>query len=158
MSIFKKSPWAYDTSEEFSTSIWVINGGGGKLHFEHETTKEKLVVKYSYVGGGTSKGAVINIAESVITDPSGAFTNVKTVPWLSFGPDIFPCKGWMVLFGATAGVFQPSFISHSGLDVGVAIFGFLGGRAVPFWGRFNSLLPSVGPALLLCQYYSIPQK
>ena len=153
MGLLVKTPWQLETSEEFNTTISVITGGEGKLHLQHESTGAKLVVRYTFIGGGVSKGAFLNIAESLKSDPSGGFSNVKVARAAHvFGPADFPCWGWMAVGGATAGIFQPSFMSQSGGAVGVALFGFIPFGGIAFWGRFNSIMPSVGPSLLMCKY------
>lgn len=151
MSVLVRTPWKLETSEEFGTSITVITGAKGKLHFEHEATGAKFKVDYNYLAAGVSKGFVFNIAESLTTDPSGGFTNVKTTSG-SFGPSSFPCVGYLWLGAATAGIFQPSFLSHSGLDLCVAVFGGVPFGGIPFWGRFNSIMPSAGPSVAFCKF------
>jgi hypothetical protein len=155
MALDFNTPWVYDTSSEEGSSVWVFTGGKGILYFNNEVnTNEKLVVKYSYLSAGTSKGALINIAESLVTDPSSGFSNVKASSIRSFGKTSFPCVGWIVSVGATAGVFQPSFMSQSGLSLAVFLFGFLPFAGIPVWGRFNSILPSAGPSAGFCTYNS----
>lgn len=150
--IFDKTPWKLETSEESSVSIFVGSWGGGKLYFENEQSGEKFNVSYIFFGAGTSKGFSINYSESLKTDPSGGFSNVKVLRGFGFGPSTFPCAGRMVITTATAGIFQPSFISHSGLSVCVASFGFIPFGGITFWGRFNSIMPSAGPSVAACHF------
>lgn len=147
-----RTPWVYDTSNEFGASGWIISGAEGTLYFKNENNDDKLVVNYSYMSVGLSKGAAVNIAESLVTDPSGGFCNVRALNPSSFGKRSFPCKGWVVFLGATAGVFQLSAMSQSGLVLGIFLFGAAPFAGVPVWGRFNSILPSAGPSAGFCTY------
>jgi len=152
MAVFEKTPWKLDTSEESSVSVLFFSWGKGSLYLVNESTGEKLKVNYGFGSAGASKGAAINLAESLSTDPSGGFSNVKVLRGFGFGPSTFPCFGQMVIAGATAGVFQPSFLSHSGLSVCVASFGLIPFGGIQFWGRFNSILPSAGPSVAGCYF------
>lgn len=152
MAMLKETPWIYETSQEFGESILIFSGAEGKLYFANELTGQKLEVKYSYFSVGVSKGAVLNIAESLKSDPSEGFGKVQVRSGSDFGPASFPCSGWMVFAGGTAGIFQPSFMSHSGLTLCYAIFGGIPFGGVPFWGRFNSIMPSAGASAAFCQF------
>jgi hypothetical protein len=75
-------------------------------------------------------------------------TNVFTI-WGDFGTDSFPCDGYFLLAGGTAGIFTPSFLGNSGLDVCLTIFNdtvldSTPKAAVLFEGAFDAILPSVG--------------
>ncbi len=147
-----KTPWKLETSEDLNTTIAFFTGGEGKLYFVHDSTGEKLTVKYNYFAAGMSKGAIANIAESLTTDPSGGFSNVKVRDGFSFGTSSFPCKGWLLMGGATAGIFQPSFMSQSGGSVALAMFGAIPFGGIPIWGRFNSIMPGAGPSVAFVNY------
>jgi len=149
MSLFTKTPWKYDTSEETSYSGWVITGGEGKLYLKRQGSGEKMTLKYGFAGVGVSKGAVVNFTQSLTTDDSDGISHVYTRNG-ALQTDMFPCQGWIVAGGATAGIFQPSFMSHSGLTIAVMVFGFIPAGYVWFWGRFNSILPSAGPSVFSC--------
>ncbi len=106
-----------------------------------------LEVPYTYGALGTSKGAVVNYAKSVAATKSGGIGNVYDLPWGTFGYDEFPCFGWLVCIGATAGVFAPSFFDNSGKRVCLWIFGGFPPDCVLLnWGNFDSVLPSGGIA------------
>jgi hypothetical protein len=78
---WRTTPWKLETSEETSAGLLIFTGGAGKLYFvDDHTPQQKLVVKYKYGSLGTSKGASFNYAESLTTDPSGGFNNVKVAP------------------------------------------------------------------------------
>lgn len=150
MALFDKTPWKYETSEETSYSGWVITGGEGKLYLKQQATGESMTLKYNFAGVGVSKGAVLNFAQSLTTDDSDGISHVYARSSTPFDKSMFPCQGWIVLAGATAGIFQPSFLSHSGLTVAIMVFGFIPMAHVSFWGRFNSILPGAGPSVLQC--------
>ncbi len=154
MAVLEKTPWKFETSEESSVSLFVAGWGGGTLYFVNESSSEKLKLKYGFVGVGSSKGFFLNLSESAQSDPSGGFFNVRVLQGFGFGPARFPCVGRMVLGAATAGIFQPSFVSHSGLSLCFASFGLIPFGGVAFWGRFNSIMPSAGPSVAMC-YFSI---
>ena len=86
--ILDTTPRGDETSEEFDTTILVFNGGEGKLYFQDENGQD-LVVKYSYYGAGSGKGAVYNIAESLKTDDSGGLGKVNVRHGYYFGPEPF---------------------------------------------------------------------
>ena len=148
MALENVTPWVFKTSQETSQGIAVI-GGEGKLYFENTVTGEQLILYYSFLSVGVAKGATLNYSEALKSDPSGATSNVIG----EFGPGYFPCWGNMLVFGATAGIFQPSFMSHSGASFAMAEFGVFSSFArIGMWGRFNSLLPSAGPSLAFCHF------
>jgi hypothetical protein len=153
MAVFETTHWKLDTSEESSVSLLFFSWGGGSLYLINESTGEKLKINYGFGSVGASKGAAINLAESLPTDPSGGFSNVKVLRGFGFGAWSFPCFGQMIVGGATAGVFQPSFLSHSGLSLCVASFGLIPFGGIQFWGRFNSILPSAGPSAAGCHFH-----
>ena len=153
--MWQTSDWEYDTSSEDSTSIALITGAGGKLFFINSETDEHLAFNYSVLSVGASKGAVFNIAKSLVSTPSGGLAKVRVRSGLSFDVRRFPCNGFVISGGLTAGVFTPSFIDDSGANVsflglGVSPFMF---AWVPVWGRFSSILPSGGVSVgyLKCQ-------
>ncbi|MBS1792977.1 MAG: hypothetical protein JSS81_03940 [Acidobacteria bacterium] len=153
MAVLETTPWKLETSEESSVSVLFFGWGGGSLYLTNDSTNEKLKLNYVFGGAGLSKGTMINLAESLTTDPSGGFSNVKVLRGFGFGSYHFPCFGRIHVIGATAGIFQPSFVSHSGLSLCVALFGVVPFGGLAFWGRFNSILPSAGPSVLGCRFY-----
>jgi hypothetical protein len=143
------SNWEYDTSYEDSTSVAVVTGAGGELFFVNPVTDEHLSFKYSVLSVGATKGAVFNIAKSLVTTPSGGLANVRVRHGFTFEKSRFPCNALIISGGVTAGIFTPSFIDDSGADVAFLGFGadpFLFAW-VPIWGRFSSILPSGGVSL-----------
>ena len=109
-------------------------------------------MKYTYVSAGLSKDAVFRIAQSLATDPDGGIGSVQAKNPSAFTKDSFPCMGWVATLGGTAGIFQPPFMSRSGLSASVFLFGFAPFAGVRAWGRFNSIMPSVGPSFGICSF------
>jgi len=143
MSLFTTSPWTYDTSQETSGSILIATAGQGTLYFVNSDTGETMQVPYSYKGLGTGKGAVANFAQSTADNPSDG--TVQVLPWGTFDSTIFPCSGQLVTVGATAGIFQPSFLPNSGACACIFAFGMVPPQAYLLTvGEFNSVLPSAG--------------
>jgi hypothetical protein len=153
MDIFTTTPWQYDTSAEFSTSILMLTGGEGRLYFTNPSTDQKFSVPYTYLSVGASKGAIFNVAESITETPSGGISSVITPPWGSFGVNTFPCSGYLVIGGLTSGVFKPSFIDDAGAELCVAIFGGVPQAGVVFWGHFSAVLPNAGAGIALATFY-----
>lgn len=153
--IWKASDWEYDTSNEDSVSIALITGAEGKLYFVNPETEEHLDFKYTVLSVGTSKGAVFNIAKSLVTTPSGGLAKVRVRTGYTFDIHRFPCTAVVISGGLTAGIFTPSFIDDSGLNVSFLGFGVspVMFAWVPVWGRFSSILPSAGVSIgyLGCQ-------
>lgn len=147
--MFKASDWEYDTSSEDSTSVAIITGAAGKLFFINTETEEHLDFKYSVLSVGAAKGAVFNVAKSLVSTPSGGLAKVRVRGGSSFSVNSFPCKGIVLVGGLTAGVFSPSFIDDSGAQVSFLGFGInpFMFAWVPVWGRFSSILPSAGVSL-----------
>jgi hypothetical protein len=159
MYILSESDWGYDTSYEDSISVAIATGGRGRLYFRNGRSGAKLEVPYSYGALGTSKGAVVNYAKSVAATKSGGFGNVYDTPWGEFGYDEFPCFGWLVCIGATAGVFAPSFFDNSGKCVCLWVFGGMPpDSALLTWGNFDSALPSGGIAAGFIDFHYAVQK
>lgn len=147
--MWKASDWEYDTSCEDSTSVAIITGAGGKLYFINPETDEHIDFKYTVLSVGAAKGAVFNIAKSLVSTPSGGLAKVRVRPGYIFDVNRFPCKGVVISGGLTAGVFSPSFIDDSGVSVSFLGFGVnpLMFAWVPIWGMFSSILPSAGVSL-----------
>jgi hypothetical protein len=147
--MWNASDWEYDTSSEDSTSVAIITGAGGKLFFINSETDEHLDFKYTVLSVGAAKGAVFNVAKSLVSTPSGGLANVRVRADFSFDINRFPCKGIVICGGLTAGIFAPSFIDDSGADIAFLGFGInpLMFAWVPVWGRFSSILPSAGVSL-----------
>jgi hypothetical protein len=142
--MFRASDWEYDTGKEDSTSIAIITGAAGKLYFVNPETEEHLDFEYSVLSAGAAKGAVINVAKSLVSTPSGGITKVRVRYDATFSAKRFPCSGIVICGGLTAGVFTPSFIDDSGLSVSLLEFGIPAFAWVAIWGRFSSVLPSGG--------------
>jgi hypothetical protein len=153
--MWNASDWEYDTSSEDSTSVAVITGAGGKLFFVNTETDEHLDFQYTVLSVGAAKGAVFNVAKSLVTTPSGGLAKLRQRPGSLFNVHRFPCKGIVIAGGLTAGVFTPSFIDDSGADVAFLGFGLdpLMFAWVPVWGCFSSILPSAGVSVgvISCQ-------
>jgi hypothetical protein len=144
-TLFTETSWAYDTSYEDCVSIAILNGAAGRLFLKNTDTGASLQVPYKYGSLGTSKGAVFNYAKSIASTPSSGIGNVFTLPWGDFSPDTFPCFGWLLAIGATAGLFAPSFFDNSGKGLCLWIFGGIPPGAVLLTkGNFDSELPSAG--------------
>ena len=149
---FTRTPWKYDTSTEEGYSGWVISGGEGRVWFVNQNDGDAFSVRYTFIAAGVAKGAIVNYAKSVTEDTSGGFSHVRAWLGYDFGPTDFPCCGWMVVAGGTAGIFQPSFMDQSGGDVAVVLFGGAPFAGIPIYGRFNSLLPSAGLSVYFCSF------
>ena len=153
--LWKASDWEYDTGCEDSTSIAFITGAAGKLFFINPETDEHLEFRYSVLSVGPGKGAVLNVAKSLVSTPSGGLAKVRVMYGHSFDVHHFPCHGEVICGGLTAGVFSPSFIDDSGASVSLLRFGRKPGffAWVPIWGKFSSILPSAGVSIgvLFCE-------
>jgi hypothetical protein len=140
-----RTPWKFVTSEEKSGSL-LISVSIGKLYFEHESTGEKLNVKYRCVSLGAGKGPPAGASWSETTDPSGGFDNVGVVPGHSFTDLSFPCHGYIIGVGASSGVIG----SILGMDVtGGGLTAVLFGMAPVFagirlYGFGRGALPGAG--------------
>jgi len=147
--MWNASDWEYDTSREDSTSVAFITGAAGKLFFINPETDEHLDIDYSVLSVGASKGALFNVAKSLVSTPSGGLAKVRVRPGFTFDVNGFPCKGVVITGGLTAGIFTPSFIDDSGADISFLGFGIdpLMFAWVPVWGLFSSILPSAGVSL-----------
>jgi hypothetical protein len=147
-----KSPWKYDTAEEDSVSVGPVTGGRGILYLINPSENTGCNVNYQYGSLGTAKGAVVNYAKSWKSTASGGLTHVYSRPFHDFDTDDFPCGGYLLVVGETAGIFAPSFFDNSGMSVVIAIFGFIPFAALAFWGNFDSALPSAGVSAALCKF------
>jgi hypothetical protein len=96
------------------------------------------------ISAGAAKGAVFNVAKSLVSTASGGIAKVRVRTDASFSASRFPCSGSVLCGGLTAGVFTPSFIDDSGLQVSMLSFGNPAFAWVAVWGRFSSILPSAG--------------
>lgn len=144
--------WEYDTSSEDSTSIAIITGAAGRLYFVNPETEEHLDFKYSVLSVGGAKGAVFNVAKSLVSTPSGGLAKLRVRAGFTFGERLFPCTGVVISGGLTAGIFTPSFIDDSGANVSFLAFDTKTSPKipvawVPVWGRFSSILPSAGVSI-----------
>lgn len=138
--------WKFDTSEDISGTV----GGSitkGAYYFVNEDNGEGMKVNYRAVSIGAGKGPSVGASWSATTDPSGGFGNVAVVKRRYFGPLSFPCRGYILGFGASASI-VPKVIGATDQSAGgltVVLFGiwpvFAG---VKLWGLGNSLLPGVG--------------
>jgi hypothetical protein len=152
---FSTTPWVYDTSDEISYSLLFWTGGSGRIFLHNESTKEKFVMSFFYETLGKSKDLFVNYAESLKSDPSAGFGHVVVRGDCSFGRELLPCYGYLLVGAATAGLAQPSFMSRSGGQVAIAYLGpvpLVPLVMIPFYGRFNSALPSVGVSAGLCRF------
>ena len=147
--LFTPSDWEYDTSNEESTSVTVVTGAAGRLFFVNPETDVHLDFKYSVLSVGAAKGAILNVAKSLVTTPSGGLAKLRLRTGFSFETKLFPCSGVVITGGLTAGIFAPSFIDDAGAEV--SFFGFgvspLLFAWVPVWGLFSSILPSGGVSI-----------
>ncbi len=153
--MWKASDWEYDTMREDSVSVAMITGAGGKLFFINPETDEHLDFKYTVLSVGAAKGAVFNVAKSLVSTPSGGLAKVRVKAGSLFNVNRFPCKGVVISGGLTAGIFSPSFIDDAGAGVSFLGFGLnpFMFAWVPVWGLFSSILPSAGVSLgiLACE-------
>ena len=152
--LFDTTDWHLNTSRESGCSIAMVSGAEGALYFANDKTRQQLTVPYSYISVGVSKGAAFNIEASLESDPSGGITNVAVSSGGTFGTQVFPCMGVAWMIGASAGIFQPSFMAQSGISAITVQFGMglLPRAKVAIWGRFNSILPTLGPSLGLFSF------
>ena len=104
--------WARDTSEEKSVSL-LATVAVGALYFKNTATDETMKVNYRSVGLGAGKGLPAGANWSNKKDPSGQFSNVGVIPGRNFDWFSFPCHGYMIGVGASAGVLG----SILGMDV-----------------------------------------
>jgi hypothetical protein len=150
------SSWIYDTSNEASYSLNLATIGSGRFFLKNEANKdEKLTISYFYATLGYAKGGSINYAASLTSDPSYRIGHIAVRRDCTFGPGSFPCYGYIVFGALTAGLLQPSFLSHSGGEIALAVLGpvpELPFAVIAFRGLFNSILPSGGVSLGPCRY------
>ena len=148
MGLFQETDWAYQTSDEESSSYGIVTGGNGHFFLSNAVSGDNMIINYNYAAVGSAKGSVWNVAASLTTDSSGQFCNVSTLCGFDFDANSFPCQGFIFFVGVSAGIFQLSFMNQSGLDLAVVVFGMLPPFAVvPIWGRFNSLMPTGGVSM-----------
>ena len=151
--LYDDTDWYLSTSHEDGSSIWLFSGAEGTLYFANDKTHQQLSVDYSYNSVGLSKGAGFNVEASTDDDPSGSGA-VQVSGGGRFGVSVFPCMGFAVMLGASAGVFVPSFVLRSGIS-GMSLqfgLGLLAKAKVNIWGTFNTALPTVGPSLGLFSF------
>ena len=142
-----RTPWKVETSEEKAGSL-IVGLSFGKIYLVHETTGEKMIVNYRCLSIGLGAGAPhsIGYSESKTDDPSGGVGNVSVVQGRDFSDFSFPCRGYILTVGASAGVVG----SIMGMDITgggltVALFGQLPVFAgVRLWGGGRAVLPGVG--------------
>ncbi|WP_448952195.1 hypothetical protein [Labrys neptuniae] len=145
-----RSPWKYDTSEEESGSVYVT-GGTGRLYFINANDGSKFSIQYDFLSAGVAKGPPLNYAKSFAQDDSGGLTHVRCREGRYFGPESFPCNGLLLSLGATPGVFGPSFMDH-GANGTIFFFGAIPWAGIVTWGKFSSILPSIGPSAGIVRY------
>lgn len=147
--------WKFDTSEE--TAVTVVGSfAKGALYFVNEDDGETMTVRYRAVSLGTGKGPPVGVSWSVKTDPSGGFDNVAVVKHGGyFGPLSFPCRGYILGFGASSSI-APKIIGASDQTAGsvtIIIFGmwpvFAG---VKSWGLSKSIAPGAGASAGLATF------
>jgi hypothetical protein len=145
ISLFEKTDWKYDTSEEKSGSFFATVAFG-KLYFSNEATREKMTVKYRSISVGESKGPPVGANWSKTSDPSGAPSNVGVAEGHYFGPMSFPCRGYMIGLGGSAGVVGNVFgMNQTGGALTIAVFGMAPVFAsVRMWGLGRAALPGFG--------------
>jgi hypothetical protein len=140
-----RTDWALESSEEKSGSL-LASVAFGALYFKNVKSGESMKVKYRAVGVGLGKGPPAGANWSNASDPSGGFDNVGVVPGRSFGSLSFPCRGYMLGIGGSAGVVG----SILGMDVTgggltVALFGMVPVFAgIRLWGFGRGALPGLG--------------
>jgi hypothetical protein len=142
MGFLLRTTWKFVTSEEKSGSL-LLTVALGKLYFEDESDGTKMTVKYRCVTAGQGKGPPVGANWSNTADPSNQFDNVGVMPGKYFGPLSFPCRGYMIGVGGSAGVVG----SILGMDVTgggltAVLFGMLPVFAgVRLWGLGRGALP-----------------
>ena len=145
MGVMSKTPWKIVSSEEKSGSL-LISLSFGKLYAEHDTNGEKMVISYRCLSIGAGKGPPAGASWSETTDPSGSFDNIGVVTGKSFSELSFPCRGYMIGVGASAGVVG----SILGMDVtGGGLTAVLFGQLPVFagarlWGGGRGVFPGAG--------------
>jgi hypothetical protein len=141
-----RTAWKFQTSEEKSATVG-FSGATGALYFVNEDTKEKMKIRYRAFSIGAGKGPSYGASWSSTTDPSGAFDNVAVVKGRYFGPLSFPCRGYILGFGASA-TLAPKVIGASdqtSAGVTIILFGMFPAFAgLKLWGLANSIMPGVG--------------
>jgi len=141
-----ETTWSLETSEETSVAVFA-SVSTGKLYFVDESSGEKLVVKYRCIAFGHGKGLPVGANWSKTTDPSGDVDNVIQVKGrTTFSPFAFPCYGYMIGMGASAGVVGS--IMHMDVTGGGLTIAFFGApssfAAIRLWGFGRGALPGVG--------------
>jgi hypothetical protein len=139
--------WKVETTEEKSGSL-IVGLAFGKIHFIHETTSEKMIVSYRCLSIGLGAGAPksIGYSESKTTDSSGGVNNVQVVQGRNFDEFQFPCRGYMLGVGASAGIIGSVLgMDITGGGLSVALFGQLPVFAgVRLWGFGRGAFPGAG--------------
>jgi hypothetical protein len=146
ISFTNLTSWRFDTSEETSVTVG-ISAAVGALYFVNDDSGEKLKINYHAVSIGAGKGPPIGAAWSKSSDPSGGFDNLAVVNNHSFGPQTFPCRGYILGFGASASI-APKLAGATDQSAGgitIVLFGiwpvFAG---VKLWGLGNAIVPGAG--------------
>src|SRR2546422_823929 len=105
MGLLEQTEWSLFTSEETSVSAFATVSFGA-LYFKNDNYPDAgtMKIKYRAVGIGQGKGPPVGAQWSNTSDPSGGFDNVGVIPGRRFGPDSFPCRGYLIGVGASAGV------------------------------------------------------
>lgn len=145
-SIFYRTTWSYETSEDVSVSA-LATVSVGKLFFKEEDTGRKLVLRYRCVSLGQGKSFPLGLSFSRVEDPSGGLDRVLGVKGQRyFGPSAFPAPGYMFGAGASAG-FLGSFydLDLTGGGFTLVLFGAPSPfAAIKIWGLGRALLPGLG--------------
>jgi hypothetical protein len=140
-----RTPWKIDTTEETSGSL-LATVAVGALYLSNEDTGEQMKINYRCISLGAGKGPPAGANWSNTADPSGGFDNVAVIPGRYFSSLSFPCRGYMIGVGASAGVIG----SILGMDVTgdgltAVLFGILPVFAgVRIWGFGRGALPGAG--------------
>jgi hypothetical protein len=140
-----RTPWKVKTTEETSAGL-LVAFASGKIHLIHEDTGELMIISYRSMSLGVGKGPPVGYSTSTTEDPSGGVDNVAVVEGRNFSEFSFPCRGYMIGVGASAGILGSILgMDITGGGLTIALFGqvpvFAGVR---LWGFGRGALPGAG--------------
>ncbi len=139
--------WKVESSEEKAGSL-IVGLSFGKIYLVHDIKKTKMIVNYRClsIGFGTGAPHSIGYSESNTGDPSGGVDNVSVVQGRDFSEFSFPCRGYILTVGASAGVVGSVLgMDITGGGLAMALFGQMPVFAgVRLWGFGRALLPGAG--------------
>ena len=160
LSQFKyETDWEYETSEDTSYGL-IGTVSTGTVVLANSATGEKMRIKYRALSCSLSKGLPIGASKSHFNDPSGGVGPVCSNKY--FDSLSFPCKGYILSAGATAGYagevaakvlnVPPPKEGPNGAGISIFYFGtwpFAGFRC---WGQFTATTPGAGLSAALAGF------